>query len=387
MGADPRDFPPPLNLGIIYSTLGQYDKALPEYREALRLNPASGVNYANLVASYLQLNRLEEARATAEEAQAKKLDSPELRPALYQLAFLQNDTARMAQQVAWAADKPGTEDILLAYEADTAAHSGRLGKAREFSDRAVVSAERAEERETPAGYEADAALREALFGNAAEARRRAAAALSLPHGRDVQFGAALALTFAGDVTRVYALADDLAKRWPDDTIVKFNYLPTIRAQLALNRNDASQAIKVLQAVAPYELGSPGTPAFSPCLYPVYLGGEVCLAARRGGEAAAEFKKILDHRGIVLNESIGALAHLQLGRAFAVSGDKVKARAAYQDFLTLWKDADPDIPTLHIGQLTFAVSEFWAAVPMHDMIRQTATLTMLRDVQIGRHTSP
>jgi serine/threonine protein kinase len=340
-----RDKWVPNDRSIIYSQLGQHEKALAEAQEAARRDPASGLNYVALTPAYLNLNRLDEARTTAEKGLAKDTDSPLLRIALYQLAFLQNDTAGMAQQVAWAAGKPGTEDILLAYEADTAAHSGRLGKAREFSDRAVASAERAEERETPAGYQAGAALREALFGNAAEARQRATAALRLPRGRDVQFGAALALAFAGDATRVHELADDLAKRWPDDTIVKFNYLPAIQAQLALNRDDASQAIQVLQAAAPYELGSPGTPAFPLSLYPVYLRGEAYLAARHSTAAAAEFQKILDHPGIVLNEPIGALAHLQLGRTHAMSRDAKKAKAAYQDFLTLWKDADPDIPIL------------------------------------------
>ena len=163
----------------------------------------------------------------------------------------------MAQQVAWSAGKPGVEDVLLAYEADTAAYSGRLEKAREFSRRAVASAERAEEKETAASYEAEAALREALFGNSAEARQRAAAALALSTGRDVQYGAALALALAGDAARAQALADDLAKRFPEDTVVQFNYLPTLHAQLALSRNDASKAIELLQAAAPYELGSRG----------------------------------------------------------------------------------------------------------------------------------
>ena len=223
------------------------------------------------------LNRLEEARATAKEAQAKKLDSPLLRFNLYQLAFLQNDTAGMAQQVAWAAGKPGVEDMLLYDEADTAAYSGRLGKARELSRRAVASAERAKDKETAAGYEVEAALREVLFGNAAEARQRAAAALALSNGRDVQYGAALALALAEDAARAQALADDLAKRFPEDTLVQFNYLPTIHAQLALSRNDSSRAIEALQAAAPYELGIPGSSAFSPALYPVYVRGEAYLA--------------------------------------------------------------------------------------------------------------
>jgi Flp pilus assembly protein TadD/predicted Ser/Thr protein kinase len=348
----PRDFVPPTNLGAIYGNLGQYDKGLAESREAFRLDLGNGLSYTNLVSSYLVLNRLEEARATAEEAQVKKLDSPYLRFYLYQLAFLQNDAAGMAQQVAWSAGKPGAEDVLLAFEADTAAYSGRLGKAREFSRRAVASAERAEEKETAAGYEADGALRQALFGNAAEARERVAAALVLSTGRDVQYGAALALALAGDVARAQALADDLGKSFPDDIMVQFNYRPTIHAQLALTRNDSSKAIEALQTATPYELGSPGN-GFTLALYPVYVRGEAYLAAHRGSEAAAEFQKILDQRGVVFNEPIGALAHLGLARAYALQGDTTKARAAYNDFLTLWKDADPDIPILRAAKSEYA----------------------------------
>jgi predicted Ser/Thr protein kinase len=347
----PRDRVPPSNLTNIYGALGQYNKALAEAREAFRLNEASGA--ANLVNTFLQLNRLEEARATAEEAQAKKFDSPPLRFILYQLAFLQNDAAGMTQQVAWAADKPGWDDVLLASEADTAAYSGRLGKAREFSRRAVASAKRAEEKETAAGYEDEAALREALFGNAAEVRQRAMAALALSTGRDVQYGAALALALAGDVARAQAMAEDLRKHFSDDTIVHFNYLPTIHARLALSHNDSSKAIEALQAAAPYELGIPGAGTFTTALYPVYVRANAYLAGHQGSEAATEFQKILDHRGIVVNAPIGVLAHLGLARANALEGDTVKARAAYEEFLTLWKDADPDIPILKQAKAEYA----------------------------------
>jgi eukaryotic-like serine/threonine-protein kinase len=342
----PRDWLPPDNLGGIYRILGQYDKRLAENRETLRLDPTSAWSYAYLVYPYLNLNRLEEARATAEEAQAKQLDSPLLRIGLYQLAFLQNNPAGMAQQVTWAAGKSGVEDVLLAREADTAAYSGRLAEARDFSRRAVASAERAEEKEKAASYEADAALREALFGNAAAGLQRAAAALGLSTGRDVKYGAALALAMAGDAARAQALANELAKRFPEDTLVQFNYLPTLRAQLALSRNDASKAIQALQAAAPYEMGDP-TEAFTfLSFYPVYVRGEAYLAGHQETDAAAaEFQKILDHRGVVFNEPIGALAHLGLARAYARKGDPVKARVAYNDFFTLWKDADPDIPIL------------------------------------------
>jgi serine/threonine protein kinase/tetratricopeptide (TPR) repeat protein len=355
----PRDPVPLLNLGgAIDINLGQYDRALAETRETLRLDPGNGLGYGNLVFAFLYLNRLQEAQATAEEAQARKLDSPDVRFGLYLLAFLRKDAAGMAQQVAWAAAKTGVDDVLLGYEADTAAYSGQLEKARALSNRAVASAERAEAKETAANYEADAALREALFGNATEARERAAAALSLSDGRDGQYGAALALAVAGDVSRAQALAVDLSKRFPEDTVVQFNYVPTIHAQIALSHHESSKPIEVLQAAAPYELGMEGTGgaaggAFAPALHPVYVRGEAYLAAHQGSEAAAEFQKILDHRGVVQNEPIGALAHLQIGRAYALQGDTAKARAAYNDFLLLWKDADPDIPILKQAKAEYA----------------------------------
>jgi len=347
----PRDWVPPSNLTYIYGALGQHDKALAQAREAFRLNEASGTS--NLVNSCLILNRLEEARDRAEEAQAKNFDSPPLHFMLYQLAFLQNDAAGMTHQVAWAASKPGWEDVLLASEADTAAYSGRLGKAREFSRQAVAAAERAEEKETAAGYEDEAALREALFGNAAEARQRAVTALALSAGRDVQYGAALALALAGDATRTQALADDLGKRFSNDTIVHFNYLPTIHARLALSHNDSSKATKTLQSAAPYELGIPGAGTFTTALYPVYVRAEAYLAGHQGSEAASEFQKILDHTGIVVNAPIGVLAHLGLARAYVLQGDTARASAAYQDFLTLWKDADPHVPILIAAKAEYA----------------------------------
>ena len=348
----PRDDVPKIVLGVVYSKLGQYDKLLAENREALRLN-VSGVTYANLVESYFYLNRLDEARDTAAEAQAKQLDSPSLRFYLYQLDFVRNDAAGMAQQVTWASGKSGSEDRFSAEEADSAAYFGKLGKARELSRRAVASAEEAGQKETAAGYEAGAALREALFGTVAEDRKRTAAALGLSTGRDVEYGAALALAFGGDTARAEALAEDLAKRFPEDTLVQFNYLPTIRAQLALVRMDHSKAIEVLQAASPYELGTPSGNAYSPGLYPVYVRGKAYLAMHQGGEAAAEFRKILDNRGIALNEPIGALARVGLARAYVLQNDTAKAKAAYQDFLTLWKDADPDIPILKQAKAEYA----------------------------------
>ena len=350
----PRDPVPPHNLSAgIYPNLGQYEKALAEIREGLRLDPGSSSSYAGLAWDYLFLNRFKEAQAAAKEGQAKKLDSPTLHFILYLLAFLQNDAAEMTQWVAWSSGKSGIEDVFLAMEADTAAYFGRLGKAREFSRRAVASAERAGQKDTAASYEAEAMMREVLFGNPTEARQRASATAGRSNGRDAQYVAALTLAIAGYASLAQAMADDLAKRFPEDTIAQSIYLPTIRAQLALSHNDSSKAVEVLQAAAPNELGLEGSEGFTIALHPVYVRGAAYLAGHQGSEAVAEFQKILDHRGIVQNGPIGALAHLQLGRAYALQGEIVKARAAYNDFLSLWKDADPDIPILKQAKAEFA----------------------------------
>jgi class 3 adenylate cyclase/tetratricopeptide (TPR) repeat protein len=354
----PRDDVPQNNLSFIYFVLGQYDRALEEARENVRLSP-DGAGYALLATLYLNLDQLEEAEATTREAQTKSLDSPVLHFILYSLAFLRNNMSGMATQVAWSEGKPGVEDVLLVLEADSAGYSGRLAEARELSRRAVDSAMHAEEIETAGTYEAEAAVREALFGNASDAHGRAKAALGLSVGRDVQFGAALALALAGDAARAQALADDLGKRFPEDTFVQFNYLPTIHAQLALTHNEsakspgggASKAIEALQAAAPYELGQAGGGSLA--LAPVYVRGRAYLAEREGNEAAGEFQKILDHRGIVVNEAFGALAALGLARAYAMLGDTAHARAGYKDFLTLWKDADPNVPILKQAKAEYA----------------------------------
>jgi eukaryotic-like serine/threonine-protein kinase len=342
----PRDWGRPSAETYVSSMQGQHDKGLIESLEELRLNPNGGA-YFDLLYSYLKLNRLKEAQSTAEEADAKKFDSPSIHYLVYQLRFLQDDAAGMSQQVAWATGKLGAEDTSLGLEADTAAYSGRLGQARDLSRQAVVSAKRAEEPEVAAEREAEAAFREALFGNPAETRERAADALGLSNSWSVQSLAALALAFAGDEVRARTLADDLANRFPDHTIVQSYALPTIRAQLVLSHDDPSRAIEILQAAVPYELSVSGA------LYPVYVRGEAYLAEHNGKEAAAEFQKIHDHSGIVVNAPIGALAHLGLGRAYALAGDRVKAKNAYQEFLTIWKDADPDIPMLKQAKAEYA----------------------------------
>jgi eukaryotic-like serine/threonine-protein kinase len=340
--------------GIILPVFGQYEKAVEDGREAVRLNPDNPISYRLLGAGYITVNRLDEARAIYRLAVERKLNHPSIHVDLYEIAFLQNDTAGMAQQVAWSAGQAGIEDELLGLEADTAAYSGRLRDAREYSRRAMDSAERAEEKETAATYSALSGLREALFGNGDEARRRATLAMGRSAGRDVQYGAALALAYAGEGGRAQALTDDLGKRFPEDTIVQFNYLPTLRAKVAVSRGNAPAAIESLRTATPYELGQTTSSTYGwTALYPVFVRGEAYLASHQGSEAASEFQKILDHRGVVLNGPIGALAHLQIGRAYVLQGDTAKAKAAYRDFLTLWKDADPDIPILIAAKAEYA----------------------------------
>jgi tetratricopeptide (TPR) repeat protein len=334
--------------GAIYPARGQYEKAVEEATVAIRLNPDFPISYNVLMFNNIALNRLDEAKAAYGQALKRRMNTS-FYIDLYGIAFLQNDVAGMAQQVARSANQPGTEDVLLGLEADTAAYSGRLRDAREFSRRAVGSAERAEEKETAATYSAVSGLREALFGNTVEARRSVALAMERSAGRDVQYAAALALAYAGDTGRAQALTDDLGKRFPEDTMVQFHYLPTLRAKLAVSRGNASEALENLRTAAPYDLRL----SFWSSVYPVFVRGESYLAAHKGSEAAAEFQKILDHRGIVLNEPIGALAHLQLARAYAMQGDTARAKAAYQDFLTLWKDADPDIPIFIAAKTEYA----------------------------------
>jgi eukaryotic-like serine/threonine-protein kinase len=335
------------------NALGEYEAGLKESLEESHLPVHSSLPYRDLVFSYLLLDRIKEADAVAEEAHAKGRDS-NLETVLYGIAFYRDDTAGMARQVARATGAPGEDNLLLALEADTAAYFGHLGKAQESSRRAAASANLAAEKETAAGFYAVSALREALFGNAAKARQQAMTAKRGLAGRDRHYAVALALAYAGDADQAQALADDLGKRFPEDTVVQVNYLPALRAKLALLHLDPQGALVILRAASPYELGMPSLNYYNwPNMYPVYARGEAYLAAHQGSEAAAEFQKILDHRGIVLNEPIGALAHLQLGRAYAMQGETAKSRAAYQDFLALWKDGDPDIPILQRAKTEYA----------------------------------
>jgi serine/threonine protein kinase/tetratricopeptide (TPR) repeat protein len=354
MQAYPRaEMPHTYLSGAIYPALGRDDGVVLEAREAIRLKPDFSAPYAFLMFAYMALNRIDEAKATYRQALERKLYHPYFPAALYQIAFLQNDAAAM-KQVTLSAGQPGIEDTLLANEADTAAYFGRLREAEDFTKRAMESAERAGKEEKAATFSATSALREALFGNAEEARRRATLAMEHSAGVDVQYGSALAFAYAGDTGRERDLTEELDKRFREATIVQFNYLPTLRAKLALDRGNTSEALETLSAAVPYELGRTTFSDYSwNGLYPVYVRGEAYLAAHQSSKAAAEFQKILDHRGIVWNSPIGALAHLQLGRAYAMQGDTAKAKAAYADFLTLWKNADLDIPIVKQAKAEYA----------------------------------
>jgi DNA-binding winged helix-turn-helix (wHTH) protein/tetratricopeptide (TPR) repeat protein len=351
----PRSELPHVYLGAaILPVVGQYERALEESSEGVRLRPDFALAYAFRIRASTALNRFDEAKATYAQTLERKLHTPVIDLEMYSLAFAQNDTAGMAQHATKLAAVPRLGHTMLSMEGDTAAYSGHLKEARELTRRAMDNAQRGGEKDAPALYSATSALREAWLGNSGEARRRATLALKLSTGRDLQYFVALAFAYTRDDARAKALADDLDKRFSEDTIVQFNYLPSVRGRLALNKGDASGAIASLAAAAPYELGATRAVGldWTP-MFPVFVRGEAYLAARRGSEAAAEFQKILDHRGLVLNEPIGALAHLGLGRAYVLQGDIPKAKAAYQDLLTLWKDADPDIPVLQQAKAEYA----------------------------------
>jgi DNA-binding winged helix-turn-helix (wHTH) protein len=344
--------------GGIYNTLGKYEKSVDEARIAIGIDPDFSIGYSILSGSYLALGRTDEAEKSLQRAAERKLDIPDFYVQRSVLAFLKDDKTGMEREAAQSRERPGADDWMSNSEGFELAYSGHLEAARKMSQLAADLAGKTERRETEALYEADAAVREALFGNVSTARQRAADALELSRSRDVAYGAGFALALSGDSSRSQALTEDLSKLLPEDTRVQFTYAPTLRALLALNHKQPPKALELLQTTIPYELGSPnnGGSEFllgAGSLYPAYVRGLAYLAAHQGAEAAGEFQKILDHRGIVLSDPIGALAYLQLGRASALSGDKTKAKSAYQDFLTLWKDADVDIPILRQAKAEYA----------------------------------
>src|SRR4029077_4848289 len=359
----PREWRAHLDLGNQYTSQGQYEKAREAFSQSLRLAPDNVGVYSNLANTLLALQRFDEARQVMQQAQAKKLDNLIVRNALYGLAFLRTDSQAMAQQQRWFAGKP-EENFGFSLASDTEAYAGHLHKATEQTKRSIDSAIRADRKETGAIWQEIAAQREAAFGNATDAKQEAAQGLSLyPASQGFEVEGTLAFARVGDAAGAEPLAQDLNERFPLDTQMQSLWLPAIRAQLALNRNNPAPAISALQAASAIELGQIAFLANLSCLYPAYIRGEAYLAAGQGSAAAAEFSRILDHSGIVWNCWTGALAHLGLARANALESStaqgadadaaRVRALAAYKDFLTLWKDADPDIPILKQAKAEYA----------------------------------
>ena len=363
-GSYPRDGDAYNGLGIVFAMQGQYEKAVDAYRQSIRLDPDRAFPYVNLGNCLLALQRLDEARQTIREAQARKQDTFIFHLHLYALAFLGSDATDMAEQQEWFAGRR-EESFGLTLASDTEAYGGRLSRARELTQQSVESAIRADSKEMGAIWRENAALREAAFGNAAEARLAAAEGLKLsPTSQGVGVEAALAYAMAGDDARAESLADDLNQRFPVDTQMQSLWLPAIRARMALNRRSPAEALRDLQAATGrIEFGQTIFVANLSCLYPTYIRGAAYLAAGQGNAAAAEFQKILDHSGMVWNCWTGVLAHLGVARADALQAKtaqgadadaaRMRALAAYKDFLVLWTDAGPDIPILREAKAEYA----------------------------------
>ena len=350
----PRDPQPHIGLSNYYQSAGQYEKAAAEAEKAIGIDPDFSSGYDSLAHNDIYLDRLGDAGETLRRAAAHGLEIDEFAMLRYRIAFLDGDETGMERIAAQAREKSGAENWIFSRQAFTLAYSGRLRQARKLSQLAAEQATLAGQRERAGLWEAGAALREAFFGNNAAAAKRASAALTLSKDREAEYGAAFALALAGYSSSSLQLANDLEKRFPEDTSVRFSYLPALRSLLALNSREISKALELLQTAIPSESGVPRSAnGLFGALYPVYVRGLAHLAAHQGAEAAIEFQEILDHRGIVASDPVGALVHLQIGRAFALSGDKAKAKTAYQDFLTLWKDADPDIPVFREARAELA----------------------------------
>jgi eukaryotic-like serine/threonine-protein kinase len=352
----PREVTPHYFLtGFIYPVLGRYERAVDEGRKGIELAPDAYTGYYLLAYNFIYLDRLAEAEDLIRKTSERKMETPSLSHLRFDLAFLKGDIAGMQREVVAAQGKPGTEDWILDRQAFALAYTGHLQEARKWSHRASDLAQQAGYRERAALFETRAALWEAFFGNAPTAKRTAKEALALAKNREVRYGAALALGMSGDASQAQSLANDLETDFPEDTSIRFNYLPSVYASLALEHGDPAKAIELLLVNVPYELSSPrsATFAYFGALYPIYVRGQAYLALHRGAEAAREFQKIVVRRGIVIGDAFGVLAHLGMARAYAMQGDTAKAKAAYQDFLTLWKDADPDIPILIAAKSEYA----------------------------------
>jgi tetratricopeptide (TPR) repeat protein len=342
--------------GISTHGTGRFERAIDASRKEIAIDPDAAIAYGNLAGSYFLTGRFEEAEKTIRAAAERKLEVPRLLVIGYNLAVLKADRERMDRAVALARGKRRAEHWMAHEQALAEARSGLLQAARRLSTQAMDRALQEGEREAAASYQAARAVWEALSGNAAEAKRNGEAALQRSKGRDVEYAAGLALGLSGDASRSDGLADDLEKRFPDDTFVKFTYVPVLRGLAALGRGKPADSVERLQIALPYELAANGLTHISKYLgglHSAYVRGEALMAAKRYAEAAAEFQRILDHRGIVGVDPIGVLAHLQLGRVFTLSGDKARAKAAYEAFLALWKDADADVPILKSARAEYA----------------------------------
>ncbi len=348
----PRDARPHhLLSGMVNKASGQFETAAAEAGKGIELEPDFAIGYYNLAVNNAYLGRLDKARQILSRAAARGLEIDEFLMLEHDLAFLRGDQAAMDRAAARARAKSGGENWISNKESLVLAYSGHLLQARSMSRRAVDQALQVAQPERAAQWEAAAALREAFFGNASASRKRATAGLALSKNRDVEYGAAFALALSGNSAQTRTLADDLERRFPEDTPTRFSYLPALRARLALNAGDPAKALELLQSAVPCEQGA--TRSIFGALYPVYVRGEAFLAAHRGLEAAAEFRKILNHRGIVISDPIGELAHLQLARAFVAAGLRDQAKASYQEFLNLWKAADAEIPIFQQAKAEYA----------------------------------
>jgi eukaryotic-like serine/threonine-protein kinase len=345
----PSDPTPRTNLGNIYLRLGRYEDGLVQHRNALSVEPNGVLIHENLGLTYVYMNRLDEAGAMVQRAFARNLDDAGLHLLLIQIAFMRDDSATIQQQLSWGMGKPGVEDFFLGGQSEMESSLGQMAKARESTRRATESALRSGSKETAAYWQVQGALHEAEVGNLQEAGKQADAALALTTDRDTQILVALALARAGKADRAKAIADQLDHARPLDLILQSYWLPSIRAMMQLTRRDSDGALRTLQVTVPQELGNP--PPIS-TLYPVYLQGQALLSAHQGDAAAAEFQKVLAHRTFTPFVTT-SLANLQLGRAYVVSGDLAKAKRAYEDFLTRWKDADSDVPVLKDAKAEYA----------------------------------
>jgi eukaryotic-like serine/threonine-protein kinase len=330
------------NLGTLDIYLGKWDEVLTMTEKGRELNHRQFE--PNLVSAYLYLDRFDEAKKMVRAAQASGYDTPLFRENLYAIAFHEGDEAGMDRALADLMAKPGWESAAIYSRSSTAAYYGRFAQAREQIERAADSARRADNKALAATYRAMQSLRESLIGNSALAQQQAKAALAGADTREVEAVSAMALAGSGDSSGALRLANDLAKKYPEDTIVHANFLPATRAGVALSANNGAKALEELSPTAPYELGSPDLDV-NLALYPVYLRGMAYLMKKEGSASVAEFQKIVDHPGVVQDEIIGSLAHLGLGRAYVLSGDSTKAKTGYRNFLSLWKNADRDVPIL------------------------------------------